>query len=415
MGVTSLPSGTGSAADSTDGQRPGHQRRAQPTTPIGATGFTGVVLASLGGPLALAALYAPTTVADASGSAGLVALTAAVVFGAPLLLWVRYARHVAGPAGLTGFVEAAAGHRVALFQATLWIASYLLYLLYTTATIVYDTLPAVLPGVRPYQPLLEVALPVLLAAVLLAGRNVTVAVVGVLAVAQLALIAALAGVTWTHSGPPSTYVAATPAAPGAVASASALTALLYVCGSLPVFLGGEVGRPTRTVPRGLVGGFVLVAAGVVAVLAPIAANPAFAHAPIPGMSMARVFSGQPLALAVGLGVAVSVAGLMLVEFLALSRLLHAVTRRPIGAVNRVLAVLLVVAGPVSLINPEAFYTALLKPSLVALWLSQLLVFTVYPRFARRHGGRPLLSSSLAAAASAFALYGLYATMQHASS
>jgi LuxR family transcriptional regulator, maltose regulon positive regulatory protein len=36
--------------------------------------------------------------------------------------------------------------RVALVQAGLWIVSYLLYLLYTTVQIVYDTLPAVLPG-----------------------------------------------------------------------------------------------------------------------------------------------------------------------------------------------------------------------------------------------------------------------------
>lgn len=409
--MISLEPRTGAATGSSD-VRPGHERRALPAAPIGAIWFTGVVVASLGGPLALAALYAPATVADASGSAGLVALAAAVVFGAPLLVWLRYARHVAGPAGLAGFVEAAAGRRVALVQAALWIASYLLYLLYTSATIVYDTLPAVLPGVRPYQPLLEVGLPVVLAGVLLAGRTVTVAVIGTLAAAQLVLVAALAGVTLAHSGPPSTYLAATPAPGGAVASATALTALLYVCGSLPLFLGGEVAHATRTVPRGMVAGFVLVDLGVVAAVTPVAANPAFAHAPIPGMSMARVFSGPPLAVAVGLGVAASVAGLMLVEFLALSRLVHHVSHRPVGAVNRLLAALLVAAGPLSLIDPEGFYTALLKPSLVALWLSQLMVFAVYPRFATRHGGNRLVSTGLAAAASAFAVYGLYATLQH---
>lgn len=398
------------------GQQPsGDQRLAQLGRPIGAVAFTAVVVASLGGPLALAAMYVPTSLADATASAATVALGAVAVFAAPLLVWLRYARVVAGPAGLTGFVEAAAGRRVALVQAALWTTSYLLYLLYTTATIVYDTLPVVLPGVRPVQPLLEVAIPFVLAAVLLCGRAVTVAVVGAIAAGQLVLLTALAVVTILHSGPPASYLAAAPAPTGAVASATASTGLLFVCGSLPVFLGGEVARPTRTVPRGLVAGVLLVAVGVLVVAAPLAANPAFAHAPVPGMSMARVFAGRPLALAVGLGVAVSVTGLMVVEFLALSRLLHAVTGRPVEVVNRVLAVMLVTAGPVSLLNPEGFYTALLKPSLLALWLSLLVVFACYPRFAVRHGGRRVVNLALAAAASTFAVYGIYATVTQASS
>lgn len=409
--MTSLEAHTGPGRSRLD-QRPGYQRRAKPATPIGATAFTGVVVASLGGPLALAALYVPAILTDAGTSAGLVALAAAVVFAAPLLVWLRYSEHVAGPAGLTGFVEAAAGRRLALVQAALWTTSYLLYLLYTTATIVYDTLPMVLPGVRPVQPLLEVVIPALLAAVLLGGRALTVAVVATLAAIQMALVVALAVVTIAHSGAPASYLTGAPT--GAIASATASTALLYACGSLPVFLGGEVARPTRTVRHGLVAGVLLVTAGVVAVAAPLAANPAFARAAIPGMSMARVFSGRPLAVAVGLGVAASVAALMLVEFLALSRLLHAVTGRPVGVVNRVLAVLLVAAGPVSLVNPEGFYTALLEPSLVALWLSLLVVSAVYPRFAVRHGRGRLSSAALGAAASAFAVYGVYAAVAHAS-
>jgi hypothetical protein len=386
-----------------------YQRRARPVSEIGVVAFMGVVVASFGGPLALAALYAPAALGDATGSAALVTVAAAVVFLAPLLVWLRFSSYVSGPSGLTGYVEASAGRRIALAHGVLWTSSYLLYLLYTTATIVYDTLPAVLPGVRPYQPVLEAAIPVLLAAVVLAGRSATLAVVGVLAAGQLALVAVLAGVTLSHSGSPSAYVGAS-AEPGAVAPATALVALLYVCGSLPVFLGGEVAQATRTVRRGLLAGFSVVAVGVVAVVAPVAANPAFAHAPIPGMSMARVFSGQQLAVAVGLGVAASVAGLMLVEYLALSRLLHALSRRPVGSVNLVLAALLVGAAPVSLIDPEAFYSALLRPSLVALWLSQLVVFAVYPRFAARHGHDPLAATALAAAASAFAVYGIYATV-----
>ena len=50
-----------------------------------------------------------------------------------------------------------------MVQAGRWIVSYLLYLLDTTAQIVYDTLPAVLPAERRYQPVLEIAIPVALA------------------------------------------------------------------------------------------------------------------------------------------------------------------------------------------------------------------------------------------------------------
>jgi amino acid transporter len=390
---------------------PGHLRRAQPNEPIRPLAFLGVAIVSFGGPLALAALYAPTIVTDASASAGLVNVSAAVVFGVPLLVWLRYSRHVATSGGLYGFVEAAAGRRVALAQAALWTASYLLYLLYTTASIVYDILPVVLPGVGPYQPLVEVALPLVLAAVMLAGRAFTLAVTGLLAVVQMLLVAALALVTLRQGGPAVT--SGVPAPVGAIGAATAQTALLYVCGSLPLFLGGELATPARTVRRGLLGGYLLVAAGVVATVAPLAANPAFTRAPIPGVSVARVFAGPGLAVAVGLGVAASVAGVMLVEFLALSRLLHAVTRRPTGSIIGVLAVLLVAAGPVSLVNPEAFYNALLKPSLVALWLSQLVVFAVYPRFAVRHGGNRIRDAALALGACGFAVYGIYAAVQHA--
>lgn len=381
--------------------------------PIGGWAFLGVTVTSLGGPLALAALYAPNIVADANASAGLATLAAAVVFGAPLVIWLRYSRQVADSGGLYAFVQAAAGRRVALLQAGLWIVSYLLYLLYTTAVIVYDTLPAVLPGVRPYRPVLEIAIPVALAAVMIAGRAVTLAVTGALAVGQMALVGVLAGLAASHHAPAASFGAGAPA--GALATASGQTALLYICGSLPLFLGGEVARPGRTVRRGLVGGYLLVAAGVIAAAFPLAAEAAFTRAPIPGMALAQAYSGRSLAVTVGVGSAVSIAGVMLVEYLALSRLLHAVSRRPVRSVIRLLAVALVGTAPITLLDPEGLYYDLLKPSLIALWLSQLVVFAVYPRFAARHGGRRLPAWSLATAASAFAIYGLWATVQHIAS
>ncbi|HEX9339432.1 MAG TPA: hypothetical protein VF892_26250, partial [Pseudonocardiaceae bacterium] len=85
--------------------------------PIGPWSFLGVTITSLGGPVALVALDAPAIVADASASAGLAMVAAAVVFGAPLAIMVRYSREIAGAGGLYAFVEAAAGRRVACVQA----------------------------------------------------------------------------------------------------------------------------------------------------------------------------------------------------------------------------------------------------------------------------------------------------------
>jgi hypothetical protein len=57
---------------------------------------------------------------------------AVVVFAVPMAIWLRYAKHVHSSGRLYSSVEAAAGRRVTLVQAGLWIASYLLY---TTAHI----------------------------------------------------------------------------------------------------------------------------------------------------------------------------------------------------------------------------------------------------------------------------------------
>jgi amino acid transporter len=382
-----------------------------PGRPASGWAFTGLAVTSFGGPLALAALIAPATVAGAGPSAGLAMVAAVALFACPLLIWLRYARRVNGPGGLFSFVEAAAGRRIALVQAGLWIVSYLLYLLYTTAQIVYGTLPALLPGERRYQPLLEIAIPVALAGVMIAGRRAALLIAGGVAAGQLVIAAVLGGVTVGHLGLPVTSSAASAPA-GAVASAAGQTSLLFICGSLPLFLGGELARPARTVRRGLTAVWLVTAAVVIVAVAPLAADPALTQAAIPGMTAAQIFAGHGLAVAVGVGVAVSIAGVMLAEYFALSRLITAVTSWRLRPVIVTLGVVLVAAAPLTLINPERIYADLIRPSLVALWLSQLIVFAVYPRFAARQHGRRLPAWALTVAASGFALYGLWITIQH---
>ncbi len=372
--------------------------------------FFAIVVVSFGGPVALAALYVPGLIDDVSGSAGLVTLIAPLVFAFPLLIWLRYARDIASSGGLFAFVEAAAGRRVAVVQAIIWTISYLLYLVYTTEYVVYDILPSVLPWVRPYRSTLEVAIPIAIAVIVLAGRSLTSIVLLVLAVGQLGLVALLAITAIAHAHPTSAFT--TTSDVGGIVSASGNTALLFVCGSLPLFFGGEVAQPKRTIRRGLVVGYVLAAVGIVAAVFPLAANPAFTHAEIPGASLVGVYIGHWAGVAMGIGVAASVVGVVLVEYLALTRLMHAVRGTSIRTASRLIAIPLVLAGPISLIDPERFYSDLLKPSLVALWVSQIIVVAVFPLYVRAREGLGAKTIVLSLGATGLMLFGLYSTLRN---
>lgn len=388
------------------------RRDGAPPLPLWA--FMAFALASFGGPLALAGAAVPGVTAGAGDSAGLASLAGAVAFLVPLAVWLRYARVVSGPGGLFGFVEAAAGRRVALVQAAVWAFGYVLYVIYTTVQIVYDVLPIVVPGEAGYQTVLALAIPVALVAVMVAGRGAAFLVLGVIAAGQLALGGLLAGVTLVHvSAPVASF------GPGAgtraLAKAGAQSSLLYVCGSLPLFLGAEVAAPARTIRRGLSAAFGITVALVVLAVAPLAASPGLLRTAIPGVSVAEQFAGAGVARTIGIGVAASTAGVILCEYVALTRLIHAISRWRIRPIAAAIGALVLAAAPFSLIDPEGFYRTLLKPSLVALWVSQLIVFAVYPRFAVSRRSRLGPAVALAAGASAFAIYGLVTTLQQASS
>jgi hypothetical protein len=190
--------------------------------------------------------------------------------------------------------------------------------------------------------------------------------------------------------------------------------LLYVCGSLPLFLGGELARPSRTIRRVVPAAFALTALVVTLAVAPLAAAPGLLHTAIPGVSVAQQYAAPGVAEAIGIGVAVSIAGVIMCEYLAITRVLHAISglrTRPIAVVT---GAAIVLAAPFTLIDPEGFYSTLITPSLVALWLSQVIVFAVYPLFAVRRGQRALVAWPLAVAASGLAIYGLVTALQQTS-
>jgi amino acid transporter len=359
-------------------------RPGDPDRPIGEWAFAGVAIASIGGPLAIAGLIAPAIAGDSVGSGGLEMLVALVVFIAPLALWLRWSREVSGPGGLYGFVEAAAGRRVARAQAAIWTFSYLLYIVYTTTQIVYDLLPQVLGGERAWQTPLALLIPAALVAVMVAGRTAALLALGLLAAGQVALAAVLDGVAIGHLGLPLSSLG-TSAGGAEIVQTGAQTSLLYICAGLPLFLGGELRDPARTIRRGLSGAYLLTGALVVLAVAPLAAAPELARTAVPGAAVLARFVGGAASRAIGIATAASIGGVMLAEFLALTRLLHAAGGWPVRRVTLGLGAFVLAAAPLMLIDPAGIYDALTRPSLIALWLSQLIVFLVYPRFAHRRG------------------------------
>jgi amino acid transporter len=359
--------------------------------------FYGLAVASIGGPLALAVIYVPGA-ADMR-SAGLVTLLGAALYAVPLLVWVRFSRDVVSPAGLAGFVEAAAGRPLALVQAAVWAFSYFLYLPYTVTDIVYEMLAVVFPGIQPWRPLLEIAIPIAIVALVLLGTLPALRVLAVSAVLQLGILVVLGAAVIHHVGAPaSSFTHAHGLRPGA-----ANIGLLFVCGSLPLFLGAEVTGGSRTIRRALPIAAIVAAAYVLfAVFAFSAVDPALRSADLPGYAIAGAYSGRTLAIVVGVGAAASVAGLIVAEYLALSRLLFAFTGIPIRRLATLIAVPFVALDALSLVDPEWFDEHVLRPSLIALYLSQLIVFAVYPLYRRRP-----VDVALAAIAFALMAWGLW--------
>jgi hypothetical protein len=360
--------------------------------------FVGLAIASIGGPLALAN-FLPATAGDAIGSAGLVVLLALAVFAAPLTIWLVYSRDVVSPGGLTAFVDAAAGRPAALVQGWIWAIAYFLYLPYTITFVVYDVLPPVFPGIHPYRWVLELVLPVAIVVLVVAPLRWALLALLVVGLAQLVLLLVLGGVTLGHV--PARFASQPEADPTGRAVAG--TALLFICASLPLYLGAEVRGRSRTVRRGLVFAVAVVGACFfVAALGMATVPRALLDFPLPATAIAKYYSGRSLEVPVALGIAVGTLALIVAEYLALGRLIHWLHGVPLRRVLVWIAVPFIAADVISLINPHEFYDKLLEPSLGALYISQLIVFLVFPLFRRGLCWLPLVAVS-----SGLAVWGFY--------
>src|SRR5262249_47025745 len=208
--------------------------------------FLGAAIASIGGPLALVALYFPGASGGAITSAARIAALAIIVFLAPLAVWLGFSERIASAGGLAAFVEAAAGRNAARVQAAVWIVSYFLYLPYTVTYVVYDVLAVVFSRLTPHRRSLALALPVAIVVLVLAPSVVAFGALAFLAAGQLVLSVVLGIFALTHvGGHVSSFTSSS--GPHTTATAVATVSLLFVCISLPVFFGAEVRRGSPTV------------------------------------------------------------------------------------------------------------------------------------------------------------------------
>jgi hypothetical protein len=72
-----------------------------------------------------------------------------------------------------------------------------------------------------------------------------------------------------------------------------------------------------------------------------------------------------------------------------------------------IAVPFIAIDAISIIDPEEFDENVLRPSLIALFLSQLIVFGVFPVYRRRRGRLTPVDVVIAGVAFALMAYGLY--------
>jgi hypothetical protein len=369
--------------------------------------FYGLAVGSVGGPLALITIFLPNALLDVASWSGLAVVLGALAFVFPVTAWYNYAGRVATSGGLYSFVEAAAGTSVARMHGAVWIVSYFLYLPSTVVFVFYDLLPTAFPGIAPYRAALVVAVPVIMVLGLVAWRLPLFAVTAVIAGVQVVVVGVLAGMEIAHAGS-APRVSAPPLHAGTLATSSLAVSLLFVCSSLPLYLGREVRQATTVTARALplaVG--VGAACAFVGVLSLSQFPASFLGAEVPGWYMARSLGGRGFGQVVVLITALSVLTLVLLEYVALTRLLPAMALGRARQTELGVGALFVAAAALSLLNPGAAYKQLLNPSLVALYLSQVIVFLVYPRFRQKQARLRAIDVLVALAASALMAYGLY--------
>ena len=289
----------------------------------------------------------------------------------------------------------------------IWALAYFLYLPYTITFVVYDLLAPLFPGLTPYRSSLELVVPVAIVLFVLLPLRAAVAVVALLGVAQLVTMLVLAGFEFAHTSP---AFAASPNL-NDTGRAAGGTALLFVCVSLPLYLGAETRGGSATVRRSLVAAVAIVGAVFLVAAIPLADVPdRLRDSLVPNAAIAQAYSGRGLEVAVGVLTVASTLALIVAEYLALARLLSWLHGPSVRTLTGWIAVPFLAADAISLVDPDRFYDDLLKPSLGALFVSLLVVALAFLRV--RRGFLPVLASAVG---SGLAVWGLYTLVTGGSS
>ena len=353
---------------------------------------------------------------DAIASTGLVVAAGSLLFVPALLVWYRYSERIASDGGLYEFVHQAAGPRWATIQACFWIVSYFLYLPSTITQVVYDIVPVAFPGVEPYRAWLQILLPVAIILGLVLVERWVLVTLGLVAVVQILVVIVLGFAILSHAGSVSSSLG-THSSGLQLPRGAANVALLFTCASLPLFLGGEVEGGSRTIRRTLVISVAAVAG--ILLFAAIGLNQ-FAQSQIalletPGYTVAEIVSGHRLAVIVIAVAAASVVSVIVAEYVALTRVVRAVTGIDLRRGALAIGGLFLLGAALALIDPDEVYEHALTGSLVALYISQAMVFAVYPMYARKQGRRSPTDVGIAVIATGLMVFGLYVAVTQAGS
>jgi amino acid transporter len=388
-----------------------------PGRPLPAYVVAGFAVACVGGPLALVALYGPDAVGGpAIGSAGLVSLIGAIGFLPVLYVWWRYSQRIASGGGLYEFVRQSAGLGPARLHGVIWTVSYFFYLPFTITGLVLDLLPVAYPGVTGHRAAVQLGIAIAIVALVVLADRLAIGLLAVLAVVQVVVLVAYAGVLLHGAGFQSSTFAANTSG-RQLPRGAANVALLFLCASLPLYLGGEAVGGARTIRRSVVGAVAVTAVLLVVGMVGYAAlsGSAVATLAAPGYTLSSVYRGQDFAPLVLVVAAASVLSLIVAEYVALTRLLNAMTGLAVRRLAVIIGALFLIAEVISLIDPDTIYDHALTVSLAALYLSQIIVFAVYPMWRRRTATLGIVDVAAAAAGTALMIFGLYVVISQAGS
>jgi len=369
----------------------------------------GFAISSIGGPLALVTM----NLLNQPGGLplGIAAFIAAILFAFPIMVWYGYSEKIASSGGLYSFVKEAAGEKIAKAQGWIFILSYFLYLPYTVTYGIYFLLPVVWPGYAPYAPFLEMLVPLAICAIMLKGIKASLKAMLAIAVVQVVVLLIFIVGIYAKTGVAAASQSTTASLPNLFGGASGI-ALLFICSSLIVFLGGEAKGGTKSMKKAILYPFILVAVFIVLAAFAISRMPqsltnSANQTELPGFIVSTYYLGHNAAIVVGILAIVSTFGIIIAEFVALSRLSYVMITRDMNKILIIISALFLIFDAASLLNPVAFYNYLILPSLLALFISQLIVFIVYPIYKKRKSQLGAMDIAIATVASLLMIYGLY--------